>query len=593
MAAPTPSTPASPPADRPSLVRGLTRTRPHGGLRRNLVGTVVTAIGTLIFALLLLEDPLVEHRVAQLAQETIGDAMGVALERLDQGLAPDVVADLVGAETHTRITILGAEGVVVGDSGLDGDALATATGLVHEEAYAAFLAGRRRASRSNGVHVAFERHGDLVVQVVRSTALSDRVHETVRELLVIGGLMAALVAIFLTLVLGRTLIEPAKELTQVADALAAGDLSARSRSERDDELGAIGRALDRMADQLADRIENLHAEQDRLRTVLNSMVEAVFVTDSLGRIIATNQALDRLLGADVLGLTAMEALKSPELHDAVRTARKGEPCHVELEIRLGDLYSFSAHVAPLQAGAGVVAVLHDVSKLRETDRLRRDFVANASHELRTPLTAIRGFAETLRDGALEDPDAARRFLDVILRHTLRLQALVADLTALSRAESPDQHLELEDVDVGRAAMEVVRGLSSKAEQRRVQLVFEPPPATLVVHANERGLDQVLINLVDNAIKYTPEGTSVRVRVRDVDDHVRLDINNPGPPIAPQHLERVFERFYRIDEGRSRDVGGTGLGLSIVKHLCAQMGAEVKVQSNDADGTTFSVLFPTP
>jgi two-component system phosphate regulon sensor histidine kinase PhoR len=558
-------------------------------LRRSLVGTVVTAIGTLILALLLLEDPLVEHRVTQLAQETVQSSIAAVETQLGAGLPPDRVADLVGAETGTRVTILSGDRVV-GDTGLDGDELHDAArDVVHREAYEAFLEGRATPRRVSGKHVAFARHGELVIQVVRSTALSDRVHATVRELLVLGGLMAVLIAILLTLVLGRMLIEPARELTRTADALAAGDLTARTRSDRDDELGAIGRALDRMADQLVDRLDTLRSEQDRLRTILNSMVEAVFVTDSLGRIVATNEALDQLVERDVRGRTAMEAIRSPELHEAVRAARKGEARHVEFEIKLDDVVrAFSGHVAPLQEGAGVVAVLHDVSRLRETDRLRRDFVANASHELRTPLTAIRGFAETLRDGAIDDPSAARRFLDVILRHTLRLQALVGDLTALSRAESPDQTLELEPVDVAAATVEVVRGLQSKAEQRHVQLIFEPPDEALLVEANGRALDQVLINLVDNAIKYTPEGTSVRVRTKATRSAVMLEVNNPGPPIAPQHLERVFERFYRVDEGRSRDVGGTGLGLSIVKHLCMQMGAEVRARSTAEEGTTFSV-----
>lgn len=576
------------PGDRPSLMR-LPRARPEGGLRRSLVGTVVTAIGTLILALLLLEDPLVEHRVTQLAQETVQGSIAAVETQLGAGVAPDHVADLVGAETGTRVTILHGDRVI-GDTGLDGHELDDAArDVVHREAYDAFLEGRATPRRVSGKHVAFARHGDFVIQVVRSTALSDRVHATVRELLVLGGVMAVLIAILLTLVLGRMLIEPARELTRTADALAAGDLTARTRSDRDDELGAIGRALDRMADQLVDRLDTLRSEQDRLRTILNSMVEAVFVTDSLGRIVATNEALDQLVERDVRGRTAMEAIRSPELHEAVRAARKGEARHVEFEIKLDDeVRAFSGHVAPLQEGAGVVAVLHDVSRLRETDRLRRDFVANASHELRTPLTAIRGFAETLRDGAIDDPSAARRFLDVILRHTLRLQALVGDLTALSRAESPDQTLELEPVDVAAATVEVVRGLQSKAEQRHVQLIFEPPDEALLVEANGRALDQVLINLVDNAIKYTPEGTSVRVRTRATESAVILEVNNPGPPIAPQHLERVFERFYRIDEGRSRDVGGTGLGLSIVKHLCMQMGAEVRARSTADEGTTFSV-----
>ncbi|MCB9631994.1 MAG: HAMP domain-containing protein [Sandaracinus sp.] len=561
--------------------------RPEG-LRRTLVGTVVTAIGTLILALLLLEDPLVEHRVSQLAQETVQTSLAEVESRLDDGLPADRVADLVGAETGTRVTILRGE-EILGDTGLDGDELGDARGRGASRG-ARRVPRRSRGSASRGRTARGLRAARRpVVQVVRSTALSDRVHATVRELLVLGGVMAVLIAMLLTFVLGRMLIEPARELTRTADALAAGDLSARTRSDRDDELGAIGRALDRMADQLVDRIDTLRSEQDRLRTVLNSMVEAVFVTDSIGRIVATNAALDQMVGRDARGLTAMEAIRSPELHDAVRAARKGEARHVEFEIQVGETeQAFSGHVAPLQEGAGVVAVLHDVSKLRETDRLRRDFVANASHELRTPLTAIRGFAETLRDGAVDDPSASRRFLDVILRHTLRLQALVGDLTALSRAESTEHPLELEAVDVASATVEVVRGLASKAEQRGVQLIFEPPNEVLLVTANARALDQVLINLVDNAIKYTPENTSVRVRVHPAGRSVLLEVNNPGPPIAPQHLERVFERFYRIDEGRSRDVGGTGLGLSIVKHLCMQMGAEVRARSDAAEGTTFVV-----
>ena len=279
----------------------------------------------------MLEDPLVEHRVTQLAQETVQSSIAAVEARLLDGMPPDRVADLVGAETGTRVTIL-RSGRVIGDTGLDGEELddePLTLGVVHREAYDAFLEGRATPRRVSGKHVAFARHDDLVIQVVRSTALSDRVHATVRELLVLGGVMAVLIAILLTLVLGRMLVEPARELTRTADALAAGDLTARTRSDRDDELGAIGRALDRMADQLVDRLDTLRSEQDRLRTILNSMVEAVFVTDSLGRIVATNEALDQLVDRDVRGRTAMEAIRSPELHEAVRAARKGDARHVE------------------------------------------------------------------------------------------------------------------------------------------------------------------------------------------------------------------------------------------------------------------------
>ncbi len=406
--------------------------------------------------------------------------------------------------------------------------------------------------------------------------------------------MAVVIALFLTLVLSRTLIAPAGELTRVADALAAGDLSARyGNDDRDDELGAIGRALDHMAEELGERVLRLRLEQDRLRTILDAMTEAVFVTDALGRITMTNRALDELAGRDAIGLTAREVVDSEELHLAVRGARKETAQSVDLALeRDGVRRYFRAQIAPLPDGSGVVAVLHDVTRLESADRIRRDFVANASHELRTPLTAIRGFAETLRDGAIADEEAATRFLDIILKHTLRLQALVADLAALSRAESPDHRLEVAAIDLDALVADVIGGLMTKASQRSVTLSFERSDPPVHAIGSERGLDQVMVNLVDNAIKYTPEGTTVDVRVRDEGDRARIEVHNPGPGIPPEHQARIFERFYRVDEGRSRAVGGTGLGLAIVKHLMAKMGGEVGVESSPGDGVTFWVSLPT-
>ncbi|MEM9070269.1 MAG: ATP-binding protein [Myxococcota bacterium] len=566
---------------------------PFGGLRRTLVSAIVTTIGTLILALMLLEDPLVEYQLGRLAQEDLALALDEISADLNAGGDPDEIADRVGAERGCRVTILAGR-TIVGDSGFDGANLARAQAAVHEDALGQFLSGRTFPRTARGDHRAFRRAERHVVQVLRSTATADRMRTTIRELLIIGGVMASLIALLLTIVLGRALVQPAQELTEVANTLAEGDLSARTNSERDDELGTIGRALDHMADTLAERITRLRAEQDRLRTILNSMVEAVFVTDSLGRIVQTNQALDFLVDGDARGRTSLEAIPSKKLRDAIRSARKKRHAiEVEFKIRVGggSKRAFRAQVAPLQEGAGVIAVLHDVSRLKEIDRIRRDFVANASHELRTPLTAIRGFSETLRDGALEDPDAARRFLEVIIRHTLRLQALVDDLAALSKAESPEQELQLEPVDVEVVIGEVIRGLTAKATEHNIQVLFQPSSLKAVAMANARGLDQVLINLIENAIKYSPEGSSVRVRVLSSESVISIEVNNPGPPIKPKHQKRLFERFYRVDKGRSRDRGGTGLGLAIVKHLCTAMNGVVAVESNEADGTTFRVSLP--
>lgn len=558
------------------------------GLRRNLISAIATAIGALVLVLLLLEDPLVQFRLRTLAQEGLAAALDESSERLESGEPPDQVADEVGADHGVRIVVvLGDE--VIGDTGFDGERLTRAHESLHEDTLAAFRAGSATPRVVADHHVAFRRVGDLVVQATLSVAATTRMRQSVRDLLLLGGIMAAVVGVLLTLVLSRTLVEPARELTRVADALAAGDLEARTESVREDEIGQIGRALDRMADQLAERMETLRVEQDFLRTVLDAMVEAVFVTDNLGRISQINEAFEALVDGDPRGRTAGEVVESAALHEAVRAARHGQPGPVELLLdRQGERRTLTAQVAPLPDGNGVVVVLHDVTSLRQADLVRRDFVANASHELRTPLTAIRGFAETLRDGAIEDPVASKRFLDVILKHTLRLQALVGDLSALSKAESPEHRLEIEPVDVQETIVEVVRGLTSKADQREIQLIVEPGSEPAWAMASERGLDQVLVNLVDNAIKYAPAKTAVRVSLKRAEGQVIVEVHDAGSGIPAEHHSRIFERFYRVDPGRSRDVGGTGLGLAIVKHLCQQMGAEVGLRSAPGQGATFVV-----
>lgn len=542
------------------------------GLRRSLFGAIVTAIGALILVLLLLEGILVPY----LLRDTTEGVLATAVAQVDenrQALGLERAVENASAECGCRLMVSNVSGLLA-DSHHEAPRLDANSVQSYE------------AELSEGP----ER---LFVEASLPAHVTQEIHASVRELLLLSSTLAALVALFLAIVLSRTFVTPARDLTRVADSLAAGDFSARMKDDRRDEFGQIGSALDRMAEQLQDRIDTLRSKQDRLRAVLNAMVEAVFVADPLGRITATNEAFDRLVGsmngeADVVGRTANEVFKSGPLHEAVRAGRRNESGRVELIFEGQEkAHELNAEVAPLPEGAGVVVVIHDVTELRRADRMRRDFVANASHELRTPLTAIRGFAETLRDGALHDPKAAARFLDVILRHTARLEALVGDLAALSRAESPSQHLDMQLVDVDAAVLEVLRGLSSRAAERGVDFNFVPTAPHVLAWANPRALDQVLINLVDNAIKYAPSETEVSLEITTGDDIV-LRVHNDGPGIDKRHHSRLFERFYRVDEGRSRDVGGTGLGLAIVKHLCTRMGAKVHVESGASEGTAFVV-----
>jgi two-component system phosphate regulon sensor histidine kinase PhoR len=336
-----------------------------------------------------------------------------------------------------------------------------------------------------------------------------------------------------------------------------------------------------------------------LRTILDSMVEAVYVTDEGGRVILANAALEALIARDVRGQRAKNVIKSKELKLAIRRARKkNEATEVELETVVGDrMRTFQAQVAPLPEGAGVVTVLHDVTSLKNADRVRRDFVANASHELRTPLTAIRGFAETLRDGALDEAETARRFVDRILDQCRRLQLLLDDLLTLSRLESLEAAArERRPVDLARVVERAVETVMPRAAERRVEIVVDAAPDLPQVAGDADALERLIANLLDNAVKYNQVGGRVSVelaagRAGETMDAVVLTVADTGLGIPAHARDRIFERFYRVDRGRARDEGGTGLGLAIVKHVVQSHGGSIEVDARPGGGSLFRVRLP--
>ena len=559
------------------------------GLRWNLIAATMTATAGIVLTILLLEDPLTDYRLADTQKLDLRDAVLAAENAIHEGDHPEAVAARIGARFGAWI-LIAKGGEIVGSTRLDPKAFDREAPYLIEP----LPSGRDRFVRTpmgedgREFYVYSRTLGEgVIVQAMRSSAPADAMRSSVRELMLVAGVLALIIGVALTWALSRTIVAPARQLTEVADSLARGDLSVRTFSQRDDELGDIGRSLDRLADELNERIASLHAQENRLKTMLNAMIEAVFVTDALGRVVLTNTALDRIAETSPIGKSPSEVLRSDALREAVRSARRGDAVSADLSLEIaGRTRIYTAVVAPLPGRGGVVGVLHDVTQQKLADRVRRDFVANASHELRTPLTAIRGFAETLKAGAISDPESAKRFVDVILRHTLRLQALVNDLVALSRAESPEQEYELAPVDLSAAVSDVVHGLAAQADQRSLEVHIDSLGGLPEVVANPRALDQVLINLVDNAIKYTPPDGRIGLRATVGADSVTLEIENTGPGIPSDQLERIFERFYRVDAGRSREMGGTGLGLSIVRHLVARMGGQIDAQSAPGEWTRF-------
>jgi two-component system phosphate regulon sensor histidine kinase PhoR len=349
------------------------------------------------------------------------------------------------------------------------------------------------------------------------------------------------------------------------------------------------------ADQAA-RVQSLQREAETLRAVMDGMADGVWLTDADGTVIRHNDALKEMLyaGQELVGKRPLFLVRNPALHEAVEKAcRAGERSQLEIALEGVRPREVAVSVFPLGGERkGSVAVFRDVTELRRLEKVRQEFVANVSHELRTPITAILGYAETLLGGALEDAAHAPQMVEVIHRQSVRLSNLVNDLLDLSRLDADELALHSAPLPLAPIVQRATEAVSQRASAKRITLKVEVTPS-VAAQADERAVEQVLLNLLDNAVKYTPEGGSVSVSAGVDGSRARLCVRDTGLGIEAKHLPRLFERFYRVDRGRSRDMGGTGLGLSIVKHLVSAMGGDVQVSSQPGVGTEFSVLLPSP
>ncbi|HEY3498994.1 MAG TPA: ATP-binding protein [Polyangiaceae bacterium] len=393
-------------------------------------------------------------------------------------------------------------------------------------------------------------------------------------------------------VAARVMSRAASDLTKAARGIAAGNWEVRAQAAEQDPLGELGRALDNVAQALGSALTELTEERDRLRGVLAGMEEGVLLLDEDGRIAVLNVALREmlLLGADAVGKTQLEAIRHAELKELLDQARGGsEPASGEIELGGLKPRRLLVRAARLPGRDGqVFAVFVDVTEVRKLESMRRDFVANVSHELRTPVTAIRSAAETLQIGLPDDPRVLEQFIGIIARNAERLHDLVEDLLDLSRIESQKLKLALEPLELRAVCAQVLSLFRERADRKRVELVNDAAAGLPRVVADRRALEHVVTNLIDNAVKYCGEGSRVVLRGEEHEGELRLIVTDDGPGIAARHLPRLFERFYQVDAGRSRELGGTGLGLSIVKHLAEAMGGGVRVESAEGEGTTFTV-----
>lgn len=363
-------------------------------------------------------------------------------------------------------------------------------------------------------------------------------------------------------------------------------------------------ALRRADQKLKSVVQEISQEKDYLQTILKGMTEGVLVVDGKSRIRMVNEALRKLfpLPTDVLNRTLLEVIRNAELEEAIRQAvRDGKMSAFELTLPSSPEKSFEVNVVTIPSSPingkgersfeGAIAVFHDISRLKELEKIRQDFVANVSHELRTPLTTIKGYAETLLEGALNEK-VAPQFVQVIKRHSDRLTKIVEDLLMLSKIETRDFHLNLKSLSFKDVLDDVLELIHESAEKKGITILKKDFPDSLVVKADRNYLEQILNNLLDNAIKYNREGGEILISatVKQLNE-VEISIQDSGIGIPREDLPRVFERFYRVDKGRSKEVGGTGLGLSIVKHLVLAHGGRVWAESQLGEGSTFYFTLP--
>jgi two-component system, OmpR family, phosphate regulon sensor histidine kinase PhoR len=598
---------------------GLGRNLPSGlASRITFILLAMTAIGMGVMGLYVtraLETPLVEYLTASMVRDArlIHDAM---LPYVSQGTPIGAVQELahhygtmLGSEA--RVTVIAVDGTVLGDSERDlGEVRRMANQGDRPEVRAALAGGigshlRRAQQRQREtlyVAIPLADAGQIkgVLRIALPLTAVSEAATSVHQTVAIGALLAFAVVLAVGLFLSRRVTRPVTEMQSIARWMAEGDFAQRVPISGTDEIAGLGQTLNLMAERLNEKIHDLEGERAKVAAILDSMVEGVIAIDQRGRIVLMNHAARWIfdLGkAPVEGRPLLEIVRHKEILDLVADGRSLDvegARRREIELgppvdRILDAHASAIALAP--SGQGILLVLHDVTELRRLERVRTEFVANVSHELRTPLTSIRGYLETLLDGALDEPAHAHRFLEIAHTHAERLSRLVDDLLQLSDIETGKLIMKSTPLQLHEVAADVVAFFEKQAAQKSLSLVNNVP-SDIQVQADWDRLTQIFVNLVDNAVKYTPERGGITLGAgHGAHGFVHVWVADTGIGIPSTDLPRITERFYRADKARSRELGGTGLGLAIVKHLVQAHGGELWLESELGKGTTVNFSLP--
>ena len=572
---------------------------------RLFLGMLGASALSVVVAACLLEGRLERYMRDDVSRGLLSQARLVAALLVERAVPdPDALADELGHTLRARVTFITAAGAVTGDSEVSAQLLPTVENHASRPEVVAALASdhgqavRRSATTGTETMYVAVRVSSGPVAVARVALPLDTVERrlgTIRRQALIGLLAGVSVAVVLTWVTSFLLNRRLRAVADTARRYREGDFNQPARDHGRDEIGVVAGVLDETARQLGARVAALTREQAHIRAILTGMIEGVILLDADGRLVLTNPAARSMLrmSADAEGLHYLELVRQPDVARQLARALRGEsPEPVEVALEPGSRQTFVANTVPVtrERGSGAVLVLHDITALRRADQVRRDFVANVSHELRTPLTAIRGYVEALLDSSA-DPAETRRFLEIVARHSERMERLVRDLLRLARLDAGQELLERVPGPVAAIVAGVERDLEPQlsAKRQRVDVTVAPDASTVL--ADPAKLHDVLRNLLENASNYAPDGSAIEIDARRQGEAVAITVADHGPGIPAGDLPRIFERFYRVDRSRTRDPGGTGLGLSIVRHLVELHGGKVTAANRAGGGAILTVVLP--
>jgi len=508
---------------------------------------------------------------------------------------------------RARVTVIDREGKVIAET--DKEVATLGSHLERPEIQEARVRGKGSATRYSRtmkeemIYVALPiQKGPELVGYIRLARTLGEVKKTIEEftaILLQSFLIILVSSAAVAFLFSRRLTTPIRDMEHFTERLRRGEIPGTLMIRSSDEIGLLAENINYMVDELQKRIAALQEEKAKVEAAFSSALDGILILDHQGRIETVNRGMWAMIGEryrDIVGKTPLEAFRSLGLQKALDQYRSGGmPVSQEIELGEGEPVMLDVSITPVRgvdaAEGKTMLVFHDVTRLKKLERMRVDFVANVTHEIKTPLTAILGFVETLQEGAIEDRETAKKFLSTIARHAGRLNRLVEDLLTISNIELGEMRFCFESVALSGVAQSVLHMIQMKAREKKIELTSAIPEDLPLISADRDRLSQILINVLDNAVKFTPEGGTVTLSAAQAaGNEVVVKIADTGIGVPRDEIPRLGERFYRVDKTRSRELGGTGLGLSIVKHLMTAHKGRIEIESLLGRGTTVSLYF---